>query len=407
MTVQALPPAIVSLLQKAQDELSRRQFDAAAATLESALALAPDCAPALGMAGVVAQMQGRHERAVGFFRKALEAQPRDAGLYAGLGISLFESGDANGAVASLRQACELAPNAAAGWYNLGKALKLQVRTDEAITALERALQLDPSHVSARLTLADAQASIGHIEAAADELRRLLKAHPENAHAWFALANLKVVPFQAEEVALLRRNFEQAAGSAEDRVLFGFALARALEDQDDIASSFEVLRRANRLQHRHVRWNATQHHAQVRDVERAFATPLPAAVDPRLGNEVILIASIPRSGSSLVEQILASHPQVEGANEITDMPNLLDEESRRRGRPFPDWVRDVAPADWRRLGREYLARTARWREHKPRFTDKNLANWKRAGAALAMLPAARVVVVRRDPLETCLACYRQW
>ena len=375
--------------------------------LDQALAAMPGYAPALGMAGVAAQMQGRHDRAAGFFRKALERQPRDAGLHAGLGISLFEAGDADGAVTALRRACELAPNVAAGWYNLGKALKLQVRTDAAIEALQRALQLDPSHVSARLTLADAQASIGRVGAAADELRRLLEANPGNAHAWFALINLKVVPLGGADAALLRRNFEQAATPAEDRVLFGFALARALEDQGDIAASFQVLRQANRLQRSRVRWNAAEHRAHIGAVERVFSAPMPAPLDPQFGREVIFIASIPRSGSSLVEQILASHPHVEGANEITDLPRVLDEESHQRGRAYPDWVAGATPADWQRLGAEYLARTARWRERKPRFTDKNLVTWKRVGAALAMLPAARVVIVRREPVETCLACYRQW
>jgi len=407
MTVHASPQAAADLLRKAQGELQHRRFDAAEATLGSALALAPDWVPALQMAGVAAQMQGKHVRAAGYFRRAIASQPRDAGLHAGLGISLFESGDADGAVAVFRRACELTPNIGAAWYNLGKALKLQARTEEAIDVLKRALQLDPSHVAARLTLADAMASIGEVEAAVAELRRLLETHPGNAHAWFALANLKVVPLTAEDATLLRQHFESASTPAEDRVLFGFALARAVEDQQDFAGSFEVLRRANRLQRERVRWSAPQHHAHVEAIERAFAAPLPPSPDPALGREAILIASIPRSGSSLVEQILASHPEVEGANEITVLPSILDNESRQRGRPFPGWVHDAAPADWQRLGREYLAGTARWRERKPRFTDKNLATWKYVGAALAMLPAARVVVVRRDPVETCLACYRQW
>lgn len=395
------------LLQKAQGELQRRQFDAASATLESALALAPDFVPALGMAGVAAQMRGRHDEAAGFFRRAIRARPEDPGLHAGLGISLYESGDADGAVAALQQACKLAPNVAAGWYNLGRTLKLQVRTEEAIEALRRALRLDPTHVSARLTLADALASIGQIDDAVAELRGLLEAHPDQAHAWFALANLKVVPFSSEDVALLRRNLERTDVPAEDRVLFGFALARALEDQGDIHGSFGVLERANRWQRERVRWSAPQHRTYVQAIEQAFPAPPPTPSDPSLGKEVILIASIPRSGSSLVEQILASHSEVEGANEISELPRIIDAESRRRGRPYPAWVRDATPADWQRLGREYLARTTRWREHKPRFTDKNLAVWKHVGAALAMLPAARVVVVRRDPVETCLACYRQW
>ncbi|HJR12273.1 MAG TPA: sulfotransferase [Rhodanobacteraceae bacterium] len=407
MTVQSLPPPVLDLLQKAQGELTRRQFDAAAAALAPVLAMAPDCAPALGMAAVAAQMQGRHGDAVAFFHKAIAQQPRDAGLHAGLGISLFESGDPEGAVAALRCACELAPHVAAGWYNLGKALKLQVRMEEAIEALRHALRLDPSNIPARLTLADALASIGQVDEASAELRGLLKVHPGNAHAWFALANLKVVPFSSGDATLLRRNFEQVAAPAEDRVLFGFGLARALEDQGDYAASFEVLQQANRLQRQHIRWNAAGHRAGIGTIERTFATALPAPIDPQRGGEVIFIASIPRSGSTLVEQILVSHPQVEGANEITDLPRVLDAESSRRGRPWPDWVQETTSADWDRLGAEYLARTARWRAHRPRFTDKNLVTWKYIGAALAMLPAARVVVVRRDPVETCLACYRQW
>jgi tetratricopeptide (TPR) repeat protein len=250
VTVQSLPPALVKLLQQAQGELARRQFDAAAATLASVLAQAPDCIPALGMSGVAAQMQGRHDQAAAFFRKAVAHQPRDAGLQAGLGIALFEAGDADGAVVALRSACDLAPNIASGWFNLGRALKLQVRTGEAIEALRRALQLDPSHVPARLTLADALASVGEADAAAAELRRVLQTHPDNAHAWFALANLKVVPFSPEDARLLQRNFEQSMRD-EDRVLFGFALGRALEDQGDYAASFEALQRANRMQRRRV------------------------------------------------------------------------------------------------------------------------------------------------------------
>ena len=407
VTAPLLPPQLQGALQKAQGELARRQFDAASTTLASVLAMAPECAPALGMAAIAAQMQGRHDRAIACFRKALETQPNDAGLHAGLGISLFESGDIEGAIAMLRRACELAPDVASGWYNLGKALKLQVHTEEAIDALRHALRLDPSNVPARLTLADALASIGEIGAAAAELRRILITHPSDAHAWFALVNLKVIPLSAEDAEVLRRNFEQAAGSPEDRVLFGFALARALEDRGDYAASFEVLRRANRLQRRRMRWNAAEHREGVGAIENAFAANMPAPVDPEQGREVIFIASIPRSGSSLIEQILASHPEVEGANEITDLPRILDAESTRRGRPWPEWVQQADAADWHRLGREYLERTARWRTHKPRFTDKNLVTWKYLGAVRMMLPAARVVVVRRDPIEACLACYRQW
>lgn len=407
MNVPSPSAEVANLLQKARVELAQRKFDAAATTLESALAMAPGDASALGMAGVAAQMQGQYYRAVEFFRKALAIRPRDAQFHAGIGISLFEWGDIAGAVTALRNACELAPNVAGAWFNLGRALKLQLHTDEAIAALQRALQLNPSHVSARITLADVQASIGQVDEAVAELRNVLKAHPDQAHAWFALANLKVAPFSGEDVASLQRNFERSVGSVQERVLFGFALARALEDQGDYAGSFKILKRANQLQRQQVRWDAPAHRAHVEAIEKAFSAPLPTPLDPRLGREVIFMASAPRSGSTLVEQILASHPEVDGANEIEDLPKLINVESQRRHDAFPLWVPMMTAGDWRRMGTKYLEVTARWRVRKPRFTDKNLGNWKRVGAALAMLPAARVVVVRRDPVETCLACYRQW
>ena len=134
--------------------------------------------------------------------------------------------------------------------------------------------------------------------------------------------------------------------------------------------------------------------------------MPAALDPGLGHETILIVSSRVPGSTLVEQILASHPQVAGANEIKDLPNVVDAETRRRGMAFPLW----GPMRARKTGSASAMNTLRapsvGAKTRPRFTDKNLMNWYLVGAALAMLPAARVVIVWRDPLETCLACFRQ-
>ena len=103
--------------------------------------------------------------------------------------------------------------------------------------------------------------------------------------------------------------------------------------------------------------------------------------------MIFIVGLPRSGSTLFEQILAAHPQVEGAGELPDLGIVLQQESLRRGRPYPQWVAEASAADWDRLGRDYLARTARWRSQRPRFTDKHPDNWKHAGVLRAMLPGA--------------------
>ena len=190
------------------------------------------------------------------------------------------------------------------------------------------------------------------------------------------------------------------------LLLGFTLAQALEDQGAYAMAFDVLARANALKRGSVYWSRQEESARVDAIADAFTRPLPVPLDATLGKEVIFVVCLPRSGSTLTEQILASHPQVDGADEIQALPQILIEESGRRGQAFAQWVPSASAEDWQRLGHEYLERTRRWRQDRPRFTDKNVDNWAFVGAALAMLPGARVVNSRRDPLETCFALYRQ-
>lgn len=400
-------PLASRLLARAQKELQSGDADAATRTLSNVLSLAPGSVEAMRWMAIAAQNRGDHALAVDYFQRALALLPGDADLLVGLGVAMYRTGAVDEAIAHLQRACELEPESASTWYNLAEALKPQVHTEEAIEALQRTLALDPSHIPARLALARAWTSLGRIEAAVSDLRELLSREPEHAEAWFALANLKTVKFDARDVQLLERALAHADIASDSRIWLGFALAKALEDQGDYARAFDVLQEANARQRNQGNWDSAGEHARVDAIMRVFAEPAPQPLDANLGHEVILIASIPRSGSTLLEQILASHPEVEGANEIKDLPRLVESESQRRGRNFPLWVPDVSPVEWQGLGRRYLESTARWRERKPRFTDKNLLNWMLTGAALMMLPAARVVIMRRDPLETCLACYRQW
>jgi hypothetical protein len=113
-----------------------------------------------------------------------------------------------------------------------------------------------------------------------------------------------------------------------------------------------------------------------------------------------------SSSTLFEQVLASHSQVEGASELPTLGLLIDAESRRRGRPFADWAPQATADEWTGLGQDYLRATARWRRHKPVSTDKLPDNWQWTIAIRAMLPQAHIIDCRRDPLETCWSCYKQ-
>jgi Tfp pilus assembly protein PilF len=396
-----------TLLARAKRELDAGHPADALRTLDAARRLAPPDAEVWCRIGAATRSAGDGQRAIECFEQALAMSPSDGDLYVHLGISLCEVGSYERGIAHLRRACELAPRSLAAWFNLGEALRHDAQVAAGIAAQQRALSLDASCIPARLSLARLMASQGEVEHAVREFRAVLRQQPGSAKAWLGVANLKVVAFSAEDVARLQHEFRTADPRDARCPQLGFALAQALEGRAAYAEAFGVLRTANAQRHAQLRWDAAGEHRRVLAIERAWAGLEPVPDMPRTGRAVIAIASIPRSGSTLVEQILASHHAVEGANEITDLGAVIDAETSRRHEAFPLWMPMATAGDWARMGAAYLARTARWRAHKPRFTDKNLANWYLAGALLAMLPAARIVVVRRDPVETCLACYRQW
>jgi tetratricopeptide (TPR) repeat protein len=369
------------------------------------LALAPRNADALRLLGIAQHMQRNYAAAAATLREALDARPNDALILNNLGSALRGCGDMDGALAAFRRATDLAPTLAAAWYNLGKALKSNSYPEQARTAFERALQCDPEYAQAWVPLGDVLKAVGNVDAAVACYRTSLRYPAQAPRAWFHLANLKTVRLTAGDVVTLKASFDNAAMADEQRVFIGYALSKALEDQHQFEAAFAALERTNRLKRRRVPWNAELFSAKIDAIDHAFAQPTVES-NSDLGSEVIFIVSLPRSGSTLTEQILAAHPQVEGANELQDLPAVIAAESKRRGQEFPDWVKQATAADWRRLGLEYLARTARWQRDKPRFTDKGLSNWQLIGAAAAMLPGARFVNCRRDPIETCLSCYRQ-
>jgi len=393
-------------MAEAGKALGQGKLDDAERALKQVLAADPGLADAQYLYGVTCLMGGQPAKAADWLRKAIAQRPADANMQTYLGCALHDAGAFDEALIHLRRACELAPRQAKPRYNLGKALKEAGQLRDADEAFRDTLTLDPQHVLARLGVADIATMQGDIPHAVAEYRHVLRQQPERAEAWHGLANLKTESLGPADIELIRRALGQSNLPSDTRVMLGFSLFRALEDQHDYAGAFAALREANADKRRQVDWDATVERAQIDRIMQAFRAPLPTPIDPALGHEVIFIASMPRSGSTLVEHILATHPDVEGANEIADLPQVIENESRRRGLPFPQWVSAATVDDWHRLGQDYLTRTARWREQRPRLTDKNVTNWPLLGAAHLMLPGAKIIHCHRDPVETCFSCYRQ-
>ncbi len=341
--------------------------------------------------------------AVPHLQRVVQARPDDFTPRAMLGRALGGLGDAPGARASLERAAELASDAA-------QHLKLSIECDElgdyglALRAVQAHLRLQPRSTLGLLQRSRVAKALGDSAQAAADARALIAAGQALARAWFSLVDLKTVALTAEERALLQRTAEDPAQPAADRHLLYFALGKALEDAGDHAAALAALQRANAAVRSTSPWDAESFARHVQGLAQAFPAAAPATGTQ--GGEVIFLVGLPRSGSTLVEQVLAAHPQVEGASELPYLHQVLQAESARRGRAFPAWVHAATPADWARLGQDYLRASAPWRQRRPIATDKLPDNWQFVGAIRQMLPGARIIDCRRDALETCWSCYKQ-
>jgi tetratricopeptide (TPR) repeat protein len=400
-----LAPAAIQHVVAAARALELGRVDDAERAITGLLAAHPQHPEVQRLLAGAQSLRGQYEDAAATMRRALAARPDDPLYLNTLGSVLTEAGDYDEAAGALRRACELDPRLATAWLNLGIALMRAMQPAASAEALRRAVALAPDRVDAQCLLADQLKAAGRVDEAIAEYRRVLARRPTAGMAWWGLADIKTVRLGESDVERLRHAVHAPDAGADDRSAMYFALAKAFEDIARFPDALHALARAHAIARERQHWDAAAHAAFVDGVLAACAR---AAADDgdSFGSEAIFVVGLPRSGSSLVEQVLASHSQVNGAGELPDLPRVLTEESRRRSQPLQLWAARSSREDWRRLGERYLQRTARWRTQRPRSTDKLPYNWLYVGAVRAMLPGARIVVCRRDPLENCLACYRQ-
>ena len=409
-----LPDPFLPRVLAVRRYLETNQLKLAEHELLMALAQHPESPSASRLMGSLQAQLGNFRAASEWTQRYLTHQPADSLALTLLASTLEKSGSL-GQSTSLFERAEHSAKTFQDFFEISVEADRQGLAEIALRAIDKAIPLLQGKAQlhsgqAYLQRARILQSIGRSSDAAKIYRELIRKNLVAARAWFALMDLKTEQLSEPEYQALARALEQAT-NAHDRALVGFALGKAHEDAGNFSAALATFKSANDDAARINSWNAEAFRNHTQQVLDAFA-PVPGAPQNKstadaFGSELIFLVGLPRSGTTLVEQVLSAHPDVEGANELPHLPQLIQQESQRRGKAYPAWVRDMTELDWRRLGDEYLNLTARWRLQRPKSTDKLPENWLYIGAIERMFPGCKIIDCLRDPVETVWSCYKQF
>jgi tetratricopeptide (TPR) repeat protein len=415
----------------------------AEACYRSILAAEPDHADALHLMGVLANQLGRHDVAVELIRKAIARNGQNATYFSNLGAALHALGDPEGAIAACREAVRISPDYATARFNLATALHGRGELQEAIAAYREAIRLGPGDAKAQLSLGDALKDLGRFDEAVQAYRDAVRLEPGFADAHHRLgltlvelgrlteggkAIEQAVLLEPRNASYLRSLGEMTKfvrghpllATLEDfakdatslprahRSMLQFTLAKAYADLREHETAFRHLAAGNALQRQQIAYDEPQMLGLMERVQTTFS---PALFQSRQSaghpSELpIFIIGMPRSGTSLVEQILASHPLVFGAGERKLLGKTLDDVCATSAvvGAFPEAVAAMTAAQFDDVGVRYVAELAKLAPDATRITDKLPSNFLLAGLIHLALPNAHIIHVVRDPVDTCMSCY---
>jgi tetratricopeptide (TPR) repeat protein len=284
--------------------------------------------------------------------------------------------------------------------------------DAAIAIYQSMLRDAPGSPDIQLWLGHALKTVGRVPEAIDAYRAAAAARPDFGDAWWSLANLKSYRFSDEELERMRAAEAAPATTPDDRVHLRFALGKALEDRGEVEPSWRFYASGNALKRAESRYRPevieTNTAKQIEVCTRDFFERRRGWGAP--GRDPIFILGLPRSGSTLLEQILASHSMVDGTQELSDVQAMVIDLQGRDGDAdhprYPGVLAEMSPEDFRGLGDKYLSDTRVYRGDKPLFIDKMPNNFRHIGLIHLMLPNARIIDARREPMACCFSNLKQ-
>jgi len=371
---------------------------------------------ALRLLASIATEDERFVIAEGLLKRIVKLSQNHYLAHSNLGRFLGDRGRIPEAIEEMRLAVKLDPAIVDNHRILGDLLSLVGNTQDALEAYENALRVDPDEASALAGRGHAMRILGKSAEAIEAYEQCTTLRPEIGDAWWSLATMRGYSFSDQQLATMQGQLESTDIDKNTRIYMAFALARDAESQEQYADAWAFYERGNQFKREQVKYDPVTteitHNSMIQTCD-AELLARSGSVDLSEPGPIFILG-MPRSGSTLIEQILASHSMVEGGGELPYIVMLTStlggqqEKPKGKARRYPEILEDMTADQLLAVGQSYLYHTRPHRKQKlPFLTDKMPANFTHVGLIHMALPHARIIDARRHPLDTCVGNFRQF
>ena len=396
------------LLYKGVRHLQASRFRKAENAFKKILVEDENNIDALRFMGILAFKSGNHDIAEAMFTRALQVDPTYTLVWANLAQVFSVTGQLDKAKKSFKNILNMEPKNGLIWAEYGTVLTKLARYSDGKDAYLKALKFKPNSPRVYLSLGHVYKTMGEIDNSINSYKSTIKQNNLSGEAYWSLANLKTYSFTNDEIKNMEATLDTEISDIE-RCQMHFALGKAYEVKKDYNNSFINYSKGNRVKKGLIKYSSRETSEKTKKVLDFFIEENISSLSnsSTLDRDPIFVLGMPRSGSTLVDQIISSHSMVDGTQELPNIIKIAAELNSDSDDNYPEALKDLKSNELSALGLDYIRETKWARESAPFFIDKMPNNFIHIGLIKTILPNAKIIDTRRDAMDTCFSCFKQF
>ena len=396
------------LLYKGVRHLQASRFRKAENAFKKILVEDENNIDALRFMGILAFKSGNHDIAEAMFTRALQVDPTYTLVWANLAQVFSVTGQLDKAKKSFKNILNMEPKNGLIWAEYGTVLTKLARYADGKDAYLKALEFKPNSPRVYLSLGHVYKTMGEIDNSINSYKSTIKQNNLSGEAYWSLANLKTYSFTNDEIKNMEVTLDTEISDIE-RCQMHFALGKAYEVKKDYNNSFINYSKGNRVKKGLIKYSSRETSEKTKKVLDFFIEENISSLSNSsiLDRDPIFVLGMPRSGSTLVDQIISSHSMVDGTQELPNIIKIAAELNNDSDDNYPEVLEDFKSNELSALGLDYIKETKWARESAPFFIDKMPNNFIHIGLIKTILPNAKIIDTRRDAMDTCFSCFKQF